>query len=372
MDKGYQVGESIMLDIAFGIGAETPELNYFQKEAVKQWTKDNKIMSPKLPKEFLNKWKAFWKEDFKAYVILINLADLSDSLYINDYEKAKEKAKKLDFNQAYLKVIANAKDYDLSPDENLSDNKNFIELSLKIRIKDHQIASLDLEKNSSFLNNNYHQFSKLIDILADGELFSGFWSLIDKYYYNILQPWRETRKSAINIYKEQTIKKVGGTKSDILPPNLDWLNSQHPLKIYDQLNKLIVNNKLKVFFWIDPFNYVSALSLRHGHIIVSCNNHFISQEELDNEIKKLTTGLKAISDPTRLKILRLIRYFSMDNTQMANYLNVSRPTVSNHTKILREANLIESKTEGRSTKHFVNGDHINQLIAHLSVFLDVL
>jgi len=361
-----------MLDIAFGIGAETPDLNYFQKEALKQWTKNNKVISPKLPKDFLNKWKAFWKEDFKAYVILINIADLSDSLYMNDYEKAKHRSKNLDFNTAYGKVLENAQDYGLLPDKNLYDKENFINLALEVRIKDHQIAGLNLEKNTSFLNNNYHQFSKLIDVLADGELFSDFWSLIDQYYYNILQPWRETRESAINIYKEQTIKKVGGANSNVKPPNLDWLNQQHPLKIYGQLNKLIVNNKLKVFFWIDPFNYVSALSLRHRHIIISCNNHFISQKELDSEIEKLTTGLKAISDPTRLKILRLIRYFSMDNTQMANYLNVSRPTVSNHTKVLREANLIESKTEGRSTKHFVDGDHINQLIALLSVFLDIL
>ncbi|MFP4457238.1 MAG: ArsR/SmtB family transcription factor [Clostridia bacterium] len=372
MDRGYQVGESIMLDIAFGIGAETPELNYFQKEAIKQWTKDNKIMSPKLPKEFLNKWKAFWKEDFKAYIILINLADLSDSLYMDNYEEAKEKVKKLNFSQAYEKVLANARDYNLEPDKSLSDHDNFIELSLKTRIKDHQIAGLDLEKNSLFLNNNYHQFSKLITILADGDNHVKFWALIDQYYYNILKPWRETRISAINIYKEQTIKKVGGIKSDSSSPNLDWLNNQHPLKIYEQLNKLIINKNLKVFFWIDPFNYVSALSLRHGQLIVSCNNHFISQEELNNEIDQLTIGLKAISDPTRLKILRLIRYFSMDNTQMADYLDISRPTVSNHTKILREANLIDSKTEGRSTKHFVNGDNINQLIAHLSVFLDIL
>ena len=372
MTKGYQVGESIALDITFGIGAETYDLNYFQKEAVKVWTQSNKLISPKLSKEFLRDWKNIFQEDLRTHVIVMHLADLAEAISIKDYEEAKEKMQKLDFKKAYSKVLLNASDYQLKPKEDLSDYDNFINLVISTRIKDHKYAGLNLDNNTLFIENNKKQYSKLVDILSDGSHFEKFWKLIDKYYYTILLPWRKQRKKAIEMYKEQTIKKVGDTDLSLKAPKIDWLNSQHPMQMYQQLNNLITQNKVKSFFWIDPFNFTNILSIRHNYLIASCNNHFISKDELNNEIDQLTLALKAISDPTRLKILRLIRYFSMDNTQMAQLLDVSRPTVSNHTKVLREANLINSETVGRSTMHFVNTDNINKLIAHLSVFLDVL
>jgi DNA-binding transcriptional ArsR family regulator len=372
MIKGYQVGESIMLDITFGIGAETYDLNYFQKEAVKIWTQSNKIISPNISQDFLTDWKSLWAEDIRAHVIIMHLADLADAIFIKDYEKAKKKMQQLDFDTAYKKILSNANDYKIIPEKDFSLRDNFANLALKTRIEDHKIAGLNLENNSQFLNTNKKQYKKLVDVLSDGINFNQFWDLLDQYHYTILSPWRKQRKVAIEMYREQTINEVGGKSFSQNAPKIDWLSSQHPMQMYQQLNRLITQNKMHSFFWIDPFNFTNILSLRHNYLIASCNNHFVSQEKLNSEIEQLTLGLKAISDPTRLKILRLIRYFSMDNTQMAQHLGISRPTVSNHTKVLREANLIDSETIGRSTKHFVNADNINQLIAHLSVFLDVL
>lgn len=80
---------------------------------------------------------------------------------------------------------------------------------------------------------------------------------------------------------------------------------------------------------------------------------------------------KAIADPTRLSILRIIRHFSMDNTQIADYLGIARPTVSVHAKLLREAGLIDTIQEGRQARHTVKAAEVRRLFEDLIRFLDL-
>jgi DNA-binding transcriptional ArsR family regulator len=79
----------------------------------------------------------------------------------------------------------------------------------------------------------------------------------------------------------------------------------------------------------------------------------------------------ALGDPTRLLILRLIRNFGMDNTSIAAYLGLSRPTVSVHAKILREAGLISSEKHGREIKHQIDIEEVHRLFSDLKDFLDL-
>lgn len=51
---------------------------------------------------------------------------------------------------------------------------------------------------------------------------------------------------------------------------------------------------------------------------------------------------KALADPTRRKVLELLRQQPMTAGELAGHFPVSRPTMSAHFAVLREANLIES------------------------------
>jgi DNA-binding transcriptional ArsR family regulator len=72
-----------------------------------------------------------------------------------------------------------------------------------------------------------------------------------------------------------------------------------------------------------------------------------------------------------LIILRLIREFSMTNTDMAVFLHISRPTVSIHAKVLREAGLIRSWDDGRITRHAIVPEAVQTLFQDLKEFLDL-
>ncbi|MEJ2109618.1 MAG: autorepressor SdpR family transcription factor [Acidobacteriota bacterium] len=56
---------------------------------------------------------------------------------------------------------------------------------------------------------------------------------------------------------------------------------------------------------------------------------------------------KAISDPTRRRVLQLLRERPMSAGELSEQFPVSKPTMSAHFSVLQEADLIEAEKNGR-------------------------
>jgi DNA-binding transcriptional ArsR family regulator len=57
---------------------------------------------------------------------------------------------------------------------------------------------------------------------------------------------------------------------------------------------------------------------------------------------------KALSDPTRRRVLELLRERPMNAGELADQFSVSRATMSAHFSVLREAGLVHQVREGKS------------------------
>ena len=57
---------------------------------------------------------------------------------------------------------------------------------------------------------------------------------------------------------------------------------------------------------------------------------------------------KALSDPTRRRVLQLLRERPMSAGELSDHFPVSKPTMSAHFAVLHEAGLIESEKSGRT------------------------
>lgn len=57
---------------------------------------------------------------------------------------------------------------------------------------------------------------------------------------------------------------------------------------------------------------------------------------------------KALSDPTRRRVLALLRDGPLTAGELADHFEVSKPTMSAHFSILREADLIASSKQGKT------------------------
>jgi DNA-binding transcriptional ArsR family regulator len=62
----------------------------------------------------------------------------------------------------------------------------------------------------------------------------------------------------------------------------------------------------------------------------------------------MSSVFKALSDPTRRKVLQLLRAGPMAAGDLADHFAVSRPTMSAHFAVLREAGLVEAERDGKS------------------------
>lgn len=57
---------------------------------------------------------------------------------------------------------------------------------------------------------------------------------------------------------------------------------------------------------------------------------------------------KALSDPTRRRVLQLLQRGPMSAGELCDHFDVSRPTMSAHFAVLKEADLVHAEKAGKS------------------------
>ena len=62
----------------------------------------------------------------------------------------------------------------------------------------------------------------------------------------------------------------------------------------------------------------------------------------------MTQVFKALSDPTRRRVLQLLRKGPMSAGDLAAQFDVSKPTMSAHFAVLKEADLVHAEKVGKS------------------------
>ncbi len=71
---------------------------------------------------------------------------------------------------------------------------------------------------------------------------------------------------------------------------------------------------------------------------------------------------KALDDPTRRKILELLRKGDMTAGQIAEHFDISKPSISYHLDLLKRGNLVISVKEGQYVKYSLNTSVLDETI----------
>ena len=85
----------------------------------------------------------------------------------------------------------------------------------------------------------------------------------------------------------------------------------------------------------------------------------------DEEFEDYSEKLKALSDPTRLKILYLLSDENCCTCSIQEILNKPQSNISHHLKILKNAGFIESKKDGIWVYHKIKDKLIIELLDEL-------
>jgi DNA-binding transcriptional ArsR family regulator len=74
---------------------------------------------------------------------------------------------------------------------------------------------------------------------------------------------------------------------------------------------------------------------------------------------------KALSDPTRREVLRLLSGGEMTAGELAERFDMSKPSMSHHFAVLKEAGLIRSRREGQQIYYSLDTTVLQDVLARI-------
>ena len=86
-----------------------------------------------------------------------------------------------------------------------------------------------------------------------------------------------------------------------------------------------------------------------------------------NDIEELTEVFKALSDPTRLRLVKLLGEHegALCVNALARRLDVSQSAVSQHLRVLRQTGLVKSERRGSSVHYLLDHENLKKYSAKL-------
>jgi|SRR6478609_1649612 len=85
----------------------------------------------------------------------------------------------------------------------------------------------------------------------------------------------------------------------------------------------------------------------------------------------MASVFKAISDPTRRQVLQLLRQGPMSAGELSDHFDVSKPTMSAHFAVLREAGLVGSEKNGKIVTYWLNATVLEDALLAFAGALDL-
>ncbi|MBS1688253.1 MAG: winged helix-turn-helix transcriptional regulator [Bacteroidetes bacterium] len=71
---------------------------------------------------------------------------------------------------------------------------------------------------------------------------------------------------------------------------------------------------------------------------------------------------KALNDATRREILELLKKKDMTAGDIADHFNISKPSISHHLDLLKQAGLVEATKEGQFITYSLNTSVVDEIV----------
>lgn len=77
---------------------------------------------------------------------------------------------------------------------------------------------------------------------------------------------------------------------------------------------------------------------------------------------------KALNDPTRRNILDLLRAGDLTAGEIAEHFDMTKPSISHHLDLLKQAELVEATKKGQFMRYTLNTTVLDELLSWLMGF----
>ena len=82
------------------------------------------------------------------------------------------------------------------------------------------------------------------------------------------------------------------------------------------------------------------------------------------------SAFKALADPTRRRILELLRAGELTAGELAEHFDMTKPSISHHLSTLKAAGLVDAERDGQSIVYSLNTTVIQDLMRWFYTFTD--
>ena len=79
----------------------------------------------------------------------------------------------------------------------------------------------------------------------------------------------------------------------------------------------------------------------------------------------MNDGFRALADPTRREILRILRKGPLTAGELADKFELSKPSMSHHFAVLQQADLIAARKDGRQILYALNTTVVQDLLTEV-------
>ncbi|MED4205891.1 autorepressor SdpR family transcription factor [Neobacillus mesonae] len=83
----------------------------------------------------------------------------------------------------------------------------------------------------------------------------------------------------------------------------------------------------------------------------------------------MNDAFKALSDPSRRKILHLLKKQDLSAGEIADHFNMTKPSISHHLNLLKQANLVDAEKKGQHVIYSLNTSVFEDVVTWFMDFL---
>ncbi|SKC39336.1 ArsR/SmtB family transcription factor [Maledivibacter halophilus] len=229
------------------------------------------------------------------------------------------------------------------------------------------------EKDINMLG-NYLSLSDIKYFLKNIDL------LRNKLIYVLEMYWEKVFKKEWFIIKKYIIKTIKDQKMILVNTNVfNYIsNLHHDISINN--NSIIMKKNIDFKINIDDIKEIRLfpsvftsphlmINIVHNSLILYLNLNFHSAMLSEKVPDELITLLKAVSDETRLKIIRILSSNQATTQELSEILNLTPSTISLHLKSMKEAKLVKTKKVKKFVYYKLIENQLNSINDRLKDFL---
>jgi DNA-binding transcriptional ArsR family regulator len=189
-----------------------------------------------------------------------------------------------------------------------------------------------------------------------------FLDALQAYYQEFFAEEERRIRPALLISIEQATEKA---ESLSLHELIEQLSQGVHLPIETEITQIVFSPS----YWISPLIVFGKVSTGRMVLVYGARPADTSLVPGEAVPDALLRSLKALADPTRLRIMRYVSVEPMTVTQLSRKLRLRPPTVAHHMKQLRLAGLVHLSLETGGDKYTARTEMIEEVLSNFQDFL---